>query len=623
MDKIILEARSADITTLETKINGLFQSCEYNKVSALKLHEYYGNGEYDKIILSSIRLLSNLSFETYYGTAYILKLLERCEDKINPIFYRRLLDNQLEIQKIENKMTPEQRDITDKLTSFVATKVSGLKTFLDKYENGIYTDYCNMNILFVDGDVIKDLNSLYDYIKSESTTSVSALYKYLYIALLHVPYEIVDLFESSDDDFIIVLSSTLKDLYKDEVIRNIIKNIPNFRIRTIITSLCTGDYENNIVAENTKIITESDMNIATPYDMVHRFDRNLEFDFMQMESKMDVRTSNLNNTKNIFESMITSRIITESYNDEDIENIISEITIVEDKIMEGYDGRINKVLAHSLGAIAKYGEEDDDDVKAIQKLKKEEDRLKLEVEKEELKDKIKNKKSSPKGTVSEEDIDKLLDESTDTFEENMILNKSISVSNTDGSKKDDKDTDTSDNKPVKKSSGNRLNKMSNKAIDADVKYQKAKASGKKIKDDVANVAKAGTKIPAGVLNTVKSAINELDNMDDNKRKDYMLKPGFRKKYWKVLRLAIVHGLFFAINPVLNIVTIIATKISNKKDERIRTEFINELEAEIEICEKKIEDASMESNKSDKYKLMRVRKRLQQQLLRVKFNSEKV
>lgn len=622
MDKIILEARSADITTLETKINGLFQSCEYNKVSALKLHEYYGNGEYDKIILSSIRLLSNLSFETYYGTAYILKLLERCEDKINPIFYRRLLDNQLEIQKIENKMTPEQRDITDKLTSFVATKVSGLKTFLDKYENGIYTDYCNMSILFVDGDVIKDLNSLYDYIKSESTTSVSALYKYLYIALLHVPYEIVDLFESSDDDFIIVLSSTLKDLYKDEVIRNIIKNIPNFRIRTIITSLCTGDYENNIVAENTKIITESDMNIATPYDMVHRFDRNLEFDFMQMESKMDVRTSNLNNTKNIFESMITSRIITESYNDEDIENIISEITIVEDKIMEGYDGRINKVLAHSLGAIAKYGEEDDD-VKAVQKLKKEEDRLKLEVEKEELKDKIKNKKSSPKGTVSEEDIDKLLDESADAFEENMILNKSISVSNTDGSKKDDKDTDTSDNKPVKKSSGNRLNKMSNKAIDADVKYQKAKASGKKIKDDVANVAKAGTKIPAGVLNTVKSAVNELDNMDDNKRKDYMLKPGFRKKYWKVLRLAIVHGLFFAINPVLNIITIIATKISNKKDERIRTEFINELEAEIEICEKKIEDASMESNKSDKYKLMRVRKRLQQQLLRVKFNSEKV
>lgn len=622
MDKIILEARSTDITTLETKINGLFQSCEYNKVSALKLHEYYGNGEYDKIILSSIRLLSNLSFETYYGTAYILKLLERCEDKINPIFYRKLLDNQLEIQKIENKMTPEQRDITDKLTSFVATKVSGLKTFLDKYDNGLYTDYCNMNILFVDGDVIKDLNSLYDYIKSESTTSVSALYKYLYIALLHVPYEIVDLFESSDDDFIIVLSSTLKDLYKDEVIRNIIKNIPNFRTRTIITSLCTGDYENNIVAENTKIITESDMNIATPYDMVHRFDRNLEFDFMQMESKIDVRTSNLNNTKNIFESMIASRIITESYNDEDIENIISEITIVEDKIMEGYDGRINKVLAHSLGAIAKYGEEDDD-VKAIQKLKKEEDRLKLEVEKEELKDKIKNKKSSPKGTVSEEDIDKLLDESVNIFEENMILNKSISVSNTDGSKKDDKDTDTSDNKPVKKSSGNRLNKMSNKAIDADVKYQKAKASGKKIKADVANVAKAGTKIPADILNTVKSAINDLDNMDDNRRKDYMLKPGFRKKYWKVLRLAITHGLFFAINPVLNIITIIATKISNKKDERIRTEFINEIEAEIEICEKKIEDASMESNKSDKYKLMRIKKRLQQQLLRVKFNSEKV
>jgi hypothetical protein len=65
------------------------------------------------------------------------------------------------------------------------------------------------------------------------------------------------------------------------------------------------------------------------------------------------------------------------------------------------------------------------------------------------------------------------------------------------------------------------------------------------------------------------------------------------------------------------------KISNKKDERIRTEFITEIEAEIEICKEKINDASMESNKADKYKLMRVKKRLEQQLLRVKFNSEKV
>ena len=78
---------------------------------------------------------------------------------------------------------------------------------------------------------------------------------------------------------------------------------------------------------------------------------------------------------------------------------------------------------------------------------------------------------------------------------------------------------------------------------------------------------------------------------------------------------------FAINPVLNIVLLICQKASHTKDVRIRNELIRELNAEIKVTEEKIEDAKSNGDNQQKYKLMRIRDKLQAEVTRVEANSK--
>ena len=75
--------------------------------------------------------------------------------------------------------------------------------------------------------------------------------------------------------------------------------------------------------------------------------------------------------------------------------------------------------------------------------------------------------------------------------------------------------------------------------------------------------------------------------------------------------------------VLNIVVFISTRISREKDIRIRNEFARELEAEIKVTEAKIEDANSNRDNTKKYQLMRIRDKLQAELIRVKANSSRI
>ena len=109
-------------------------------------------------------------------------------------------------------------------------------------------------------------------------------------------------------------------------------------------------------------------------------------------------------------------------------------------------------------------------------------------------------------------------------------------------------------------------------------------------------------------------------MDDNRRKAYMIKPGTRKKYFRMLRIAITHYCVWAINPLMNIVLAICQKLSANKDIRIRNELTRELDTEIKVCEEKIEDARGKGDNQQKYKLMRIKAKLEAEKSRVGNNS---
>ena len=61
--------------------------------------------------------------------------------------------------------------------------------------------------------------------------------------------------------------------------------------------------------------------------------------------------------------------------------------------------------------------------------------------------------------------------------------------------------------------------------------------------------------------------------------------------------------------------------SKEKDRRIRNELHRELRTNIKVCEAKIQDAESEGNKQEKYRLIRIKDQLENELNRVAYNSK--
>lgn len=189
-------------------------------------------------------------------------------------------------------------------------------------------------------------------------------------------------------------------------------------------------------------------------------------------------------------------------------------------------------------------------------------------------------------------------------------------------KKPEPQNNQSNNQKIKKSnSGSLFNKIQVGAQDLQAKQMKFMGKVKKVGSDVINAGKAIVQLPMNFVNGIKSEIKKLDTMDDNRRKEYMIEPGFRKKAIKNLKLALLYGSVAQTNLALIPVTMMARHYSKEKDKRIKNELRRDLETEIKICEEKINDANSEGDKEAKYKLMRIKDQLEKELFRINTNSK--
>lgn len=167
-------------------------------------------------------------------------------------------------------------------------------------------------------------------------------------------------------------------------------------------------------------------------------------------------------------------------------------------------------------------------------------------------------------------------------------------------------------------------RIQNKALDANAKFHKHLSKIKRTSIDAKNAAKAAGKIPSGINGMIKKQIDDWEEMDDDRRKEYIIKPGSRKKVFRALKIAIEHGIAFAINPLLNIVLLIAHKLSHEKDIRIRNELVRELQAEKTVVNAKIEDMSGDPKmRNEKYRMMRIKDKLDAEIVRISANSNYV
>lgn len=189
----------------------------------------------------------------------------------------------------------------------------------------------------------------------------------------------------------------------------------------------------------------------------------------------------------------------------------------------------------------------------------------------------------------------------------------------DGSDGMPDDSDPNKKMPKKPKQGI-LGKVTNKAMDADAaskhKSSKLKAAGQA----TVNAGKAVLKVPGGVLKNLTNAVKSIETMDDNRRKEYMIRPGFRKKIFKNIRVAAMYGATWHVNKLYLPIAMFARKMSKEKNKRIRNDFASELETEIKVTEAKIEDANAKGDQEQRYQLIRIKDKLTKDLERVKYNS---
>jgi hypothetical protein len=157
-------------------------------------------------------------------------------------------------------------------------------------------------------------------------------------------------------------------------------------------------------------------------------------------------------------------------------------------------------------------------------------------------------------------------------------------------------------------------------MDKEAQYYKKKSVANQKGQDIKNAVRAVGQVPMNLMKSIKEQIHSLDEKDDMRRKKYLAEPGFRKKAFHNLKLAILYGTSATVGLATLPITLMARHYSKQKDRRIRNEFLKEIETEIKICDEKISDAAGEGDKQEKYKLMRIKAKLENELLRIKMNS---
>lgn len=175
-------------------------------------------------------------------------------------------------------------------------------------------------------------------------------------------------------------------------------------------------------------------------------------------------------------------------------------------------------------------------------------------------------------------------------------------------------------KPTKPKQGI-LKKIQAKGVEAHKNFTSSSSKLKQVGTDVKLAGKAVLKVPVGMIDGVKTILNDWKSAGEDKKKEKMLKSGYRSKLLRNLRVAAMYGLAGYVSKLLIPIVWIARRASKTQDKRLRNEFTSELDAEIEVCKSKEEDAQSKGDEKQKYQLIRLRKQLERERERVNTNAK--
>ena len=536
--------------------------------------------------------------EPYYGYDFYKTLMEG-ENVEYPLFHQ----YDIEKGKVQNYLDQNKGKMSVKQEGMYEDLLSCLKDQEEKFKNcKTVCGYLQGEYPQLNADIPELCDDLYDYNKCCTRGERDIVSRKIKDKMSNIPNSAYNLYapfvnRATHDPSLIARSDMeeIKDasifrgenyksefesyiesvflvskLFDDAVYEESVREVPNVTIRSIFTGYhkeSAREQINNIVTEH---VSEMETFYASPKASVNKIFNDVLDDAIYEEEFREAKEYCLGLQKIAYDKL--SDIILYEYLDTtDLESPVSSYSFFSENttVEEAMQMIIEKVneINEELSYISE--EEDNDLDKELEKYEKEFDE--------------KNK-----------DDDKNIDKS-------------------DAEKYEPKKVDA----PKPK---NLSNKIQFKAQDAEVKQMK-KMGEKELKgQERKNALKAVAQLPKNIIDNIKKQIHKVDEKDDERRIKYMTEPGFRKKAFRNLKLAIMYGSAAQIKLAFVPITALTRHFSKEKDRRIRNELLNKLETEIKICDEKINDANSEGDKNEKYQLMRIKAKLERERLRVRTNS---
>ena len=536
--------------------------------------------------------------EPYYGYDFYKTLMEG-ENVEYPLFHQ----YDIEKGKVQNYLDQNKGKMSVKQEGMYEDLLSCLKDQEEKFKNcKTVCGYLQGEYPQLNTDIPELCDDLYDYNKCCTRGERDAVSRKIKDKMCNIPNSAYNLYapfvnRATHDPSLIARSDMeeIKDasvfrgenyksefesyiesvflvskLFDDAVYEESVREVPNVTIRSIFTGYhkeSAREQINNIVTEH---VSEMETFYASPKASVNKIFNDVLDDAIYEEEFREAKEYCLGLQKIAYDKL--SDIILYEYLDTtDLESPVSSYSFFSENttVEEAMQMIIEKVneINEELSYISE--EEDNDLDKELEKYEKEFDE--------------KNK-----------DDDTNIDKS-------------------DAEKYEPKKVDA----PKPK---NLSNKIQFKAQDAEVKQMK-KMGEKELKgQERKNALKAVAQLPKNIIDNIKKQIHKVDEKDDERRIKYMTEPGFRKKAFRNLKLAIMYGSAAQIKLAFVPITALTRHFSKEKDRRIRNELLNKLETEIKICDEKINDANSEGDKNEKYQLMRIKAKLERERLRVRTNS---
>ena len=536
--------------------------------------------------------------EPYYGYDFYKTLMEG-ENVEYPLFHQ----YDIEKGKVQNYLDQNKGKMSVKQEGMYEDLLSCLKDQEEKFKNcKTVCGYLQGEYPQLNTDIPELCDDLYDYNKCCTRGERDVVSRKIKDKMCNIPNSAYNLYapfvnRATHDPSLIARSDMeeIKDasvfrgenyksefesyiesvflvskLFDDAVYEESVREVPNVTIRSIFTGYhkeSAREQINNIVTEH---VSEMETFYASPKASVNKIFNDVLDDAIYEEEFREAKEYCLGLQKIAYDKL--SDIILYEYLDTtDLESPVSSYSFFSENttVEEAMQMIIEKVneINEEFSYISE--EEDNDLDKELEKYEKEFDE--------------KNK-----------DDDKNIDKS-------------------DAEKYEPKKVDA----PKPK---NLSNKIQFKAQDAEVKQMK-KMGEKELKgQERKNALKAVAQLPKNIIDNIKKQIHKVDEKDDERRIKYMTEPGFRKKAFRNLKLAIMYGSAAQIKLAFVPITALTRHFSKEKDRRIRNELLNKLETEIKICDEKINDANSEGDKNEKYQLMRIKAKLERERLRVRTNS---